>query len=505
MNSTSDTRHSVTDWQKMLTSAILLQRAMASLDMTAGLGTTLRGSELDKAFSGPRNASGQRHGRGTYRFPNQFYRYEGDFVHGEAHGRGRLSMADGGYYEGDFANDEITGSGERLWSDGRKYVGAFDMGEMHGPGTLTFPDGATFTGGFERNARVGRGALVARDGSRYDGEWAFDKRHGKGVETVAATGERYEGDFERGKRHGRGAWRVGDGGGDTYEGEWRDGRRHGRGAAFDAASGASYAGAFEADRPVDLPAFLELEILGPVPEDGGERPKLGTEEAPLAATAGRALGEGGAVARLRARAPPPPLEARAVEADVSAAETPAETQPHTSEALPGEGADSAPGALGVLGDVATHESGRVFRCVLTRGAPAVAEPPSPDAGGAGDAGASAETHPEEQGGMEPDAIEDGASAEVSYVYGPEIPWADPGSNPLGFDAAFTEKGEASLAHVALPKTLEAGAYCVVVRDATPGKYGDFGRCPEKHFVLQVEAALEPEETGGGAEGDAAEA
>ena len=478
---------------------------MASLDMTAGLGTTLRGSELDKAFSGPRNASGQRHGRGTYRFPNQFYRYEGDFVHGEAHGRGRLSMADGGYYEGDFANDEITGSGERLWSDGRKYVGAFDMGEMHGPGTLTFPDGATFTGGFERNVRVGRGALVAQDGSRYDGEWAFDKRHGKGVETVAATGERYEGDFERGKRHGRGAWRVGDGGGDTYEGEWRDGRRHGRGAAFDAASGASYAGAFEADRPVDLPAFLELEILGPVPEDGGERPKLGTEEAPLAATAGRALGEGGAVARLRARAPPPPPEARAAEADVSAAETPAETQPQTSEALPGEGTDSAPGALGVLGDVATHESGRVFRCVLTRGAPAVAEPPSPDAGGAGDAGTSAETHPEEQGGMEPDAFEDGASAEVSYVYGPEIPWADPGSNPLGFDAAFTDKGEASLAHVALPKTLEAGAYCVVVRDATPGKYGDFGRCPEKHFVLRVEAAPEPEETQGDAEGDAAEA
>ena len=85
-------------WQKVLT-AIPLQRAMASLDMTAGLGTTLRGSELDKAFVGPRNASGQRHGRGTYRFPNQFYRYEGDFVHGEAHGRGRLSMADGGYYE----------------------------------------------------------------------------------------------------------------------------------------------------------------------------------------------------------------------------------------------------------------------------------------------------------------------------------------------------------------------------------------------------------------------
>ena len=99
--------------------------------------------------------------------------------------------------------------------------------------------------------------------------------------------------------------------------------------AFDAASGASYAGVFEADRPVDLPAFLELEILGPVPEDGGERPKLGTEEAPLARAG--APRRGGAVARL-ARARRRRLEARA-EADVSAAETPAETQPHTSEAL----------------------------------------------------------------------------------------------------------------------------------------------------------------------------
>ena len=122
--------------------------------------TDRRGSELDKAFSGPRNASGQRHGRGTYRFPNQFYRYEGDFVHGEAHGRGRLSMADGGYYEGDFERDEITGSGERCWSDGKKYVGAFEMGEMHGRGTLVFPDGATYAGGFQRNARSGRGALA---------------------------------------------------------------------------------------------------------------------------------------------------------------------------------------------------------------------------------------------------------------------------------------------------------------------------------------------------------
>ena len=477
---------------------------MASLDMTAGLGTTLRGSELDKAFSGPRNASGQRHGRGTYRFPNRFYVYEGDFVHGEAHGRGRLSMADGGYYEGDFANDEMTGIGERCWSDGKKYVGAFEMGEMHGRGTLTFPDGATFTGGFERNKRSGPGALVAPDGSRYDGEWAFDKKHGEGVETVAATGERYEGDFERGKRHGRGAWRGGrDGDGDAYEGEWRDGRRHGRGSAFDAASGVSYVGAFEADRPLELPSFLELEIRisgGPEDEDeDGEtsRKTLGTEEAPLAAVAGRAIGFGGALVVARARLPPKPK-------DVDPSH-----QTHTENEDPeNEDPENAPSAPAVVqfGDVATHESGRVFRCVLTRGAPAVAEARA-DADGAdepGDGDAAVSADAEERDGREADTSDDASDASVSYVYGPEIP-LDPGSNPLGFDAAFTEKGEASLAHVALPKHLEAGVYCVVVRDATPGKYGDFGRCPEKHFVLRVEAAPEPEETRGDAEGDAAEA
>lgn len=490
---------------------------MASLDMTAGLGTTLRGSELDKAFVGPRNASGQRHGRGTYRFPNRFYVYEGDFVHGEAHGRGRLSMADGGYYEGDFANDEMTGIGERCWSDGKKYVGAFEMGEMHGRGTLTFPNGVTFTGGFERNARSGQGALVAPDGSRYDGEWAFDKKHGKGVETVSSTGERYEGDFERGKRHGRGAWRGGrDGDGDTYEGEWRDGRREGVGSAFDAASGASYVGAFEADRPLELPAFLELEIrvLSGGPEDEDEetletarQTRAGTEEAPLDAVAGRALGFGGALVVARARLAPKQKELDPSHQTRTENETSSENEDPENEDPSQNAPENAP-AVVRFGDVATHESGRVFRCVLTKGAPAVAEPRA-DLGGAdepGDgAGASAvSADDEEREGREADTSDDASDASVSYVYGPEIP-LDPGSNPLGFDAAFTDKGEASLAHVALPKNLEAGVYCVVVRDATPGKYGDFGRCPEKHFVLRVEAAPEPEETQGDAEGDAAEA
>ena len=44
-------------------------------------------------------------------------------VVGVKHGKGKLSMRDGGYYDGDFVNGEITGKGERLWSNGNIYVG----------------------------------------------------------------------------------------------------------------------------------------------------------------------------------------------------------------------------------------------------------------------------------------------------------------------------------------------------------------------------------------------
>ena len=53
--------------------------AMTTLDMTGRLGSTLHGFELDKAYAGDTDEQGRRHGYGTYRFPNAFFTYRGDF------------------------------------------------------------------------------------------------------------------------------------------------------------------------------------------------------------------------------------------------------------------------------------------------------------------------------------------------------------------------------------------------------------------------------------------
>ena len=130
---------------------------MTTLDMTGRLGSTLHGFELDKAYAGDTDEQGRRHGYGTYRFPNAFFTYRGDFVAARS-GRGRLEMADGGWYEGDFAEDEMTGTGERRWADGRTYEGGFEMGEMHGQGTYVLASGDVYRGAMGHNKREGRGA-----------------------------------------------------------------------------------------------------------------------------------------------------------------------------------------------------------------------------------------------------------------------------------------------------------------------------------------------------------
>ena len=151
--------------------------AMTTLDMTGRLGSTLHGFELDKAYAGDTDEQGRRHGYGTYRFPNAFFTYRGDFVRGAKHGRGRLEMADGGWYEGDFAEDEMTGTGERRWADGRTYEGGFEMGEMHGQGTYVLASGDVYRGAMVDKERHGTGKCTYADGSEYEGGWLHGAWH----------------------------------------------------------------------------------------------------------------------------------------------------------------------------------------------------------------------------------------------------------------------------------------------------------------------------------------
>ena len=278
---------------------------MTTLDMTGRLGSTLHGFELDKAYAGDTDEQGRRHGYGTYRFPNAFFTYRGDFVRGAKHGRGRLEMADGGWYEGDFAEDEMTGTGERRWADGRTYEGGFEMGEMHGQGTYVLASGDVYRGAMGHNKREGRGALTRVNGDAYEGEWARDKRNGEGVETLVANGERYEGGWVDDLRCGQG--KRHDSAGNAHEGAYADGLPNGPGFGKDAQSGVTYRGEYADGDPVDLPVEIEVEAFGDPEEEGGDPVPIGTEERPIKAKAGEALDPERRVT-LRARLPrnPPP-------------------------------------------------------------------------------------------------------------------------------------------------------------------------------------------------------
>ena len=327
MNSTSDTRHSVTDWQKNVDfrHSATARHGIARHDRrarhdAAGLGA-------GQGVLRSRNASGQRHRSRHVPVPEPVLQVRGRF-------RARRGARPGKALDG---GRRVLRGRLRERRDHRQRRAVVERREevrrrvRYGRDARArdahVPDGATFTGGFERNARVGRGARRAgRSRSTASGRstrgtakaWRPSRRPASGTRATSSAGS--------GTGEARGASAT-------------------AAATRTKASGATGAAtaeappstppparrtrrAFEADRPVDLPAFLELEILGPVPEDGGERPKLGTEEAPLAATAGRALGEGGAPSRASARARAAAAAWRARGADVSAAETPAETQPH---------------------------------------------------------------------------------------------------------------------------------------------------------------------------------
>jgi len=59
--------------------------------------------------------------------------YEGEYVKGKAHGKGRVTF-DGCVYEGDWVDGKYHGQGRRTWSDGSFYEGGFENGEIHGFG-----------------------------------------------------------------------------------------------------------------------------------------------------------------------------------------------------------------------------------------------------------------------------------------------------------------------------------------------------------------------------------
>ena len=64
------------------------------------------------------------------------------------------------------------------------------------------------------------------------------------------------------------------------------------------------------------------------------------------------------------------------------------------------------------------------------------------------------------------------------------------------NALFTAEGVATLEGVQVAAATAGGTHTLRIVDATPGRYGDLGRCAEARVVVDVEALPEPEEPEG---------
>ena len=499
------------------------QRAMASIQTGGPDGVTLHGIELRRRYAGDRDPAGLRHGKGRYEFPNPAYTYEGDFHHGRKHGVGTFTTPDGGRYVGEFVDDEITGRGERAWGDGRTYVGTFTLGEMNGEGRLTRPDGGSYDGGWRANRRHGRGVDThGPTGDTYDGEWVDGKRHGVGVAVLrrsAGGEETYEGAWERDERHGEGRMENRSTG-ETYSGGWREGKRHGVGVGrhrLGVTGGASstatttddarfvdYEGEYVDDFPIAIPNVCGLEVLTPRPPrgddepepepvaEGEDPPEWGSALNPMAVVQGERVP---GPLRLTVRLPyvPPAPEEAGGGGDSPGSGDGAGEAGEDADAAGEDADDNAAGDAAdddaetppeppKLGPVATHETGRTFRCFLRAGAPSREEDPPPG----DDAPASSTT-------------EGGAGWSYGrWTYGDEVQCA--GSEDWTF---ATSGGVCDVDEVVtIGEDVEPGAYALEVRDVTPGWYGDLGRCNSVHVVLDVRPKPETEE---GEDGDGAAA
>ena len=494
---------------------------MASIQTGGPDGVTLHGIELRRRYAGDVNPAGLRHGVGRYEFPNPAYTYEGDFRLGRKHGVGTFTTPDGGRYVGEFVDDEITGRGERVWGDGRAYVGTFTLGEMNGEGRLTRPDGGSYHGGWRANRRHGRGVDThGPSGDTYDGEWVHGKRHGVGVAVLRSAGdETYDGSWERDERHGEGRMENRSSG-ESYAGGWRDGKRHGVGVGHHVLSGGvsgasstaafvDYEGEYVDDVPIAIPTVCQLEVLTPRPPrgddepepevaEGEDPPEWGTGLDPMVVVQGERVPGPLRLTVRTAYVPPAEGGEGAKSGDSSPgfggdgdgeAGEDAAVEDAAQDAAAGDADDTAetPPEPPKLGPVATHETGRTFRCFLRAGAPEQ-DGADPDASGDSNSADS------------PDTSTDKGAVGWSYgrwTYGDEVHVAN------NEDWTFTtSSGECDVDGVAIGEDVEPGIYTLEMRDITPGWYGSLGRCNSTHVVLDVRA--KPETEGDDGDGAAAE-
>ena len=222
--------------------------------------------------------TGLRHGQGVYKYKNPYFQYEGEFVDGVKHGKGKLIFSDGGFIEGNFENNQIMGEGMRQWGDGSQYIGNFKEGEMHGEGSHTLSTGESYHGEFNMNVREGKGELTTEDSKTITGTFKKGHPHGDDIKICFENGDYYRGQMDEGDITGRGEYKSVSKQ-STYYGHFVDGQRAGNGK-YTTAMGYELDCAWDEDKPETFPTHLKFVPPEPVEEEDPKKAKKGEEEDP---------------------------------------------------------------------------------------------------------------------------------------------------------------------------------------------------------------------------------
>jgi hypothetical protein len=182
--------------------------------------------------------------------------YNGDWVNGQRHGRGKCIDKNGNVLISEWHNDKPHGRSSATYHNLSIYD-TFEGTTTDGgvSGTLTYKNRpvASYRGSIVDGQYSGKGAVLYRNGDRFEGVFVKGKKSGKGIQTfkkhprsllssdgdwledkftngvmLYTNGNSYNGQLQSGEYHGQGVFTLFN---DDmmYSGSWFDGKRSGAG------------------------------------------------------------------------------------------------------------------------------------------------------------------------------------------------------------------------------------------------------------------------------------
>ena len=153
--------------------------------------------------------------------------------------------------DGSWVSAPVTRWAKYSWTRGElkgcKYEGSWLEGKIHGRGKMVYSDKSHHQGLWRDGKRHGRGLWTGSGGELMEGTWVRGSLVGRG-KLVDGNGNVYTGDIADGLPHGHGVMKEGrfmDSGANIYIGSWVKGVKNGYGVMDDIHQGEKYLGMWE--------------------------------------------------------------------------------------------------------------------------------------------------------------------------------------------------------------------------------------------------------------------